>query len=264
MRPARRAWIANALGVGIGVGFGFDAGAVGSLVATAALGLNQAPPPLAARYAVTVETVTPGPARSPGRAQSTDWYFFRDASRIAVLKGAIDETWTRDAQGRIAFERTFHDHAKITDYSPGELLTLGLAPDWAALATFVDASELAGLQLYSSRGRGAALRLRLEGRSGTDMLRVDWLQALQLPALVLRRRTAHGRDGSDRSEVSIRIELLQHAATAPADWPQPGLRAANYLHLDAADFGDMDYEPVVRLSEALDVRRGWRQPHAHD
>ena len=29
-------------------------------------------------------------------------------------------------------------------------------------------------------------------------------------------------------------------------------------------FGDMDHEPVVRLSEALDIRSGWRQPHAHD
>jgi hypothetical protein len=26
----------------------------------------------------------------------------------------------------------------------------------------------------------------------------------------------------------------------------------------------MDYERVVRLSEALDVRLGWRKAHAHD
>lgn len=231
---------------------GVGLAAFGRLGATPALGLNEAPPPLAARYAVTI---TPSSPRSAVRGQRTDWYFFRDAGRIAVLKGAIDETWTRDTQDRIAFERTFHEHAKVTDYSPGELLTLGLQPDWAALATFIDARELTGLQLQSSRGQGAGLRLRLEGRSGHDILRVDWLPVLQLPALVLRRSAAHG---------TTRIELLKHAATAPADWPQPGQRAANYLHLDAADFGDMDYEPVVRLSEALDVRRGWRKPHAHD
>ena len=33
-----------------------------------------------------------------------------------------------------------------------------------------------------------------------------------------------------------------------------GEKAAHYLHLDAADFGDMDGEPVVRKSEALDMR----------
>jgi hypothetical protein len=158
-------------------------------------------------------------------------------------------------QGRIAFERTFHEHAKVTDYGAGALLTLGVQADWAALATLVDTRELTGLQLKARSGHGAGLRLRLEGRSGSDTLRVDWLPALQLPALVLRRGPTQGL---------TRIELLQHAATAPAGWPQPGQRSAHYLHLDAADFGDMDYEPVVRLSEALDVRSGWRKAQAHD
>ncbi len=221
-------------------------------VGAATLGLNGAPAPLAARYAVTV---TPPAAHGAAAPRRTDWFFFRDAERIAVLKGAIDETWTRDAQGRIAFERTFHDHAKVTDYSAGELLTLGLQPDWAALATFIDARELAGLQVKARSGQGAQRLLRLEGRSGSDTLRVDWLPALQLPARVLRRSPAQG---------TTRIELLHQAATAPANWPKPGQPSAGYLHLDAADFGDMDYEPVVRLSEALDVRSGWRKPHAHD
>lgn len=218
----------------------------------AVLGLDGSAAPLAARYAVTI---TPPAGRAAAVLRRADWFFYRDADRIALLKGAIDETWTRDAQGRIAFERSFHEHAKVTDYSPGELLTLGLQPDWAALATFVDARELTGLQLKARSGRGAGLRLRLEGRSAGDTLRVDWLPALQLPALVLRRSPVQG---------TTRIELRQQAPTPPADWPQPGQRSASYLHLDAADFGDMDYDPVVRLSEALDIRSGWRKPHAHD
>ncbi len=247
--PNRRAWIAGWLGVGLSAG---TAAAPAPARMPAALGLSEQAPTLAARYVVSLTPARQRTATAPHRA---DWYFFRDATRIAVLKGAIDETWTRDTQGRIAFERTFHEHAKVTDYSPGELLTLGLQPDWAALATFVDARELAGLQLKARSGHGAGLRLRLEGRVGSDSLRVDWLPALQLPALVLRHSPSQG---------TTRIELLQHAATAPTAWPQPGQRSANYLHLDAADFGDMDYEPVVRLSEALDIRSGWRQPHAHD
>lgn len=216
------------------------------------LGLDEPPAALVARYTVTL---TPAPAPAASAPRRVDWFFYRDATRIAVLKGAIDETWTRDAQGRIAFERSFHEHAKVTDYSPGELLTLGLQPNWSALATFVDARELAGLQLKARSGHGAGLRLRLEGGAGGDTLRVDWLPALQLPALVLRHNRAQG---------TTRIELVRHAKTAPTDWPQPGQRSADYLHLDAADFGDMDYDPVVRLSEALDVRRGWRKAHAHD
>ena len=252
-RPApvtRRAWIVGMAGCC----WGASAATATAAVAPETLGMgpSASPAPLAARYAVTL---TPPAARGAAAARRTDWFFFRNAESIAVLKGAIDETWTRDAQGRIAFERTFHDHAKVTDYSPGELLTLGLQPDWAALATFVDARELTGLQLKARSGQGAQLRLRLEGRSGKETLRVDWLPALQLPALVLRHSPVQG---------STRIELVRHAAIAPADWPQPGQRSAAYLHLDAADFGDMDHEPVVRLSEALDIRSGWRQPHAHD
>jgi hypothetical protein len=248
--PTRRGWVLGLLGCCLGAR---GIAATPAATATAALlGLDAAPAAQAARYAVTV---TPPTARGTAGRRRADWFFFRSADRIAVLKGAIDETWTRDAQGRIAFERTFHDHAKVTDYSPGELLTLGLQPDWAALATFVDARELAGLQWKARSGHGASLRLRLEGRVGRDSLRVDWLPALQLPALVWRRSPVQG---------TTRIELLAHAQTAPAQWPQPGQRSANYLHLDAADFGDMDHDPVVRLSEALDVRSGWRQPHAHD
>jgi len=43
-----------------------------------------------------------------------------------------------------------------------------------------------------------------------------------------------------------------------------GDTSANYWHQDAADFGDMDYDPVVRKSEALDMRLGWRASHKHD
>jgi hypothetical protein len=42
------------------------------------------------------------------------------------------------------------------------------------------------------------------------------------------------------------------------------VKSAHYLHIDAADFGDMDYDPVVRKAEALDTRLGWRASHKHD
>ena len=115
--------------------------------------------------------------------------------------------------------------------------------------------DLASLKLVSRSGVGAEERIRLVGSAGGQSLSVDWLPALQLPARVLRQ----GRDGS-----VTRIELEQHAANAPAAWPVPGARSAGYLHLDAADFGDMDYEAVVRKSEALDARSGWRSTHRHD
>jgi hypothetical protein len=60
------------------------------------------------------------------------------------------------------------------------------------------------------------------------------------------------------------MALVASAPTPLPNWPEIGVKSAHYLHLDAADFGDMDYDPVVRKSEALDMRLGWRASHKHD
>jgi hypothetical protein len=213
-----------------------------------ALRLSPEPAPVAARYAVTVSVKT-------AAAQHQVWYFYRQPQHIALQKGAIDEVWHRDEQGQMSFERVFHDEQRAVDYSAGELTTLGVQAQWSALATFVDPRSLAGLRVVSRTGAGATERVRLAGAVGGDTLRVEWLPALQLPARLTR---------TDRAGTMTDMRLVQHAARAPADWPVPGERSAAYLRLDAADFGDMGYETVVRLSEALDVRLGWRQPHQHD
>ncbi len=249
-----------AAGTGHAQGAAPSASAVGPALAlpatatTAALGLIAQPAPLAARFSVSVTAPVKAGAK-PAAARHHEWTFVRNAERVALLKGNIDEVWFRDARGLLSFERVFHDEQRVADYSAGELSTLGVQADWTALSSFIDPRELASLKLVSRSGVGAEERIRLAGSAGGQSLSVDWLPALQLPAKVVRQ----GRDGS-----VTRIELAQHAATAPAAWPVPGARSAGYLHLDAADFGDMDYEKVVRQSEALDVRSGWRSAHAHD
>jgi hypothetical protein len=216
--------------------------------AASAMLLPADAPPLAARFAVTVSL-------EGASARRHVWTFYREPQRIALMKGAIDEVWHRDAQGQISFERVFHDEQRAVDYSAGELATLGVQADWAALASFVDPRSLAALRVVSRSGSGVAERVRLAGTVAGDTLRVEWLPALQLPARLTR---------TDRSGAVTDIRLVQHAAAPPAGWPVPSERSAAYLRLDAADFGDMDYERVVRQSEALDVRLGWRKAHAHD
>jgi hypothetical protein len=201
-------------------------------------------PALSAKFSVSTSK-HPGPQA---------WYFWRDAQRLALLKGAFDEIWHRDGQGRVRFERVFHPERQVVDYSPGELAALGVQADWAALASMVDARELAALKQVSSRGTGAARTLRLQGQHHGAHLRIDWVPALQLPALIERRD----------STGFARIQLVEHTHVAPAHWPQPGQQSADYLRFDIADAGDMTYEAVMRKSEAMDLRAGWRLPHAHD
>lgn len=211
--------------------------------------------PLAARYAVTIESATPSPRQMPGQFQRLTWYFYRNAQQIALLKGSVDEVWYRDAQNRISFERVFHTDERVVDYSTGELATLHVKVDWSALSCFVDPSELAQLKRVSAKGKGRDERWRLSGKVGQDRITVDWLPALKLPQS-LTRHTQGGK--------TVRMELVAAAANPPPNWPQPGAQSAHYLHLDAADFGDMGYDPVVRKSEALDTRLGWRSSHRHD
>jgi len=220
---------------------------------SAVLGLGTALAPVAARYAVTIDRVSVDKGRA--KPERHTWYFYRDAQRVALLKGSVDELWFRDAQQRISFERVFHDDQRVVDYSTGELATLGVSVDWTALSTFVDSAELTQLKIVSQHGLGPHARVRLRGQVGRERLTVDWLPALQLPQALTREV---------RGGPTVRMELQASSPTPPASWPQPHQKSASYLHLDAADFGDMGYEPVVRKSEALDSRLGWRGLHKHD
>ena len=106
---------------------------------------------------------------------------------VALLKGNVDEVWYRDAQQRISFERVFHDDARVVDYSTGELATLHVNVDWAALSRLVHPAELAQLKRVSKQGRGLDTQWHLRGWVGKQRLDVDWLPALDLPKRVTRR-----------------------------------------------------------------------------
>lgn len=219
--------------------------------ATVSLNLSESPVPLSARFRVKVTS----PSKVSRPALQQVWHFQRDAGQVALLKGSIDEVWHRDRQGLVTFERVFHEDQRAVDYTAGELATLGVAADWPALSSFVDPQVLKALRVVSRRGAGSAERVVLAGRVSGDVYRVDWSPTLQLPARMLRTE----RDGR-RTE----LVLDQQFAVAPAGWPVAGQRSADYLRLDAADFGDMDHDPVVRKAEALDIRLGWRVAHKHD
>jgi len=216
-----------------------------------ALGVQAEAAPIAARYVVTVER----PSQAKVKPQIHTWYFYRSAQQVALLKGSVDEVWYRDAHQRISFERVFHADERVVDYSTGELATLHVHVDWPALSRFIDPTELAQLKRVSTQGKGRDALIRLRGWVGKERLDVDWLPALQLP----QRLTRHVPGAS-----TVRMQLVASAQSPQPHWPVVGEKSANYLHLDAADFGDMDYEPVVRKSEALDARLGWRSSHPHD
>jgi len=81
------------------------------LHASASVAVNGEAAPIASRYAVTIERAGSGASRV--KPQQHTWYFYRDAQRVALLKGAVEEVWFRDAQHRVSFERVFHDDERV-------------------------------------------------------------------------------------------------------------------------------------------------------
>jgi hypothetical protein len=232
-------------------------GAAGTVAAPAApsdafrraLHLDDAAAPVVARYAVSVRATAGAPAKVHR------WDFVREPGRVALIKGNIEEHWLRDEAGRIRFERVLHERRAVAEYSAGELATLGIEPQWSALERMVDPQELVRLKVTRHTGQGAAERVELVGRSGAVTLHVTWSPALQLPTSIERRGPA--------GEL-VSMKLRSHAPTPRASGPASDPRIDDYARIDAADFGDMPYDATVRVAEAIDVRSGWRRPHAHD
>ena len=204
--------------------------------------------PVAARYQVTISRRDPSSKKL--RSASESWYFQRSPQRITLIRGDIEEHWMRDERGTVRFERVFHADQRVVDYTAGELATLGIEVSWDALATFIDARELA---LLKPAGALRAMQ-RFSGKSAGRSVDVEWSAQAGLPAR-LTRVAPTGR---------VQFELLESHASAPASWPVAGLRSADYLHVDSADFGDMEDDAFVRKAETFDVMAGWRKPHAHD
>lgn len=209
-------------------------------------GMDAPAPPLVAEYSLRTRDAA-------GKwSQPITLRFTRTASRLIVEQPDFAESWRRVDSG-FEFERVFHADQRIVEYTPGELRTLGIAPDWALLRSALDRGTVVGLAA-GTRGKGVHGEV-VRYRSGTkaDAVHLDWLSAQQLPERLERTQ------GKTRSEMKlVRIAPLDEAALVAFD-----ARANGYLRIDASDFGDMESDPFVLKVSRLDTLRGWRGSHGH-
>ncbi len=207
-------------------------------------GLDSALPALAAQFQVTL-------AR-PGRPQQQQtWQLSRSSALITWRKGpATEELWHRDRSG-ISLERVLRGDRHVIAYSAGELRTLEVAVDWATLGSLFPGASLALLKPQAPLRAGQPEHWA--GRIGAEQVDLLWDPVALLP-IRLARNGPNGR---------VLFKRVALHASAPADWPRAGAGTEDFQRLDAADFGDMDYNPVVRRARAEDERAGWRKPH-HD
>lgn len=186
-------------------------------------------PVLAAEFETIIET-------DGADQQRYQWRFWRTAKRVEThnLQDNSGEIWTKSADGKITYERVFHQQQQVIEYTPGDLNAIGAVPDWSAVATLLNQSMTAGL---IEDGREQVLdRPASHYQSNNEgiPLEVTWLDREQLPGLI--KRNDHGHT------ITTRVIGIYPLAKSP--WPYQ--RSTNYRYTDFADIGDKESDLFIQ------------------
>jgi hypothetical protein len=136
------------------------------------------------------------------------WKFWRNQNRIEThnLSDNSGEIWTKSANGKIEYERVFHDQKQIINYRDSDLAAIGEYPNWLAMATLLTPAE-----------------------AQNPNSEITWLPESQIPALIQRHENGH----------SIITKLVNLKTDAP-------LKTSDYRHIDFADLGDKESDPFIQ------------------
>lgn len=187
--------------------------------------------PLAARFTV-----------GKGKA-NTDWYLWRDEKRIETASPASGrgDIWERIGQDAYNRRQVFHDDRRIVEYTPGEIRTRQAEPDWSALGSIISPRLLGKLRRGGSKSLFGQNAVYYSGQLAGQRLAMWWLEQAQLPAQL----QLVGKTGS------FHMQLREIRSNESSRWPRASAeRIATYAVIDAADFGDKEYDPfVARLQQ---------------
>ena len=227
-------------------------------LATSALAHEDHHPAAPASAQPVVAASTPLAARFDLKYNQvkTDWYLWREADRIETASAVTgqNQVWERQAPGEYRYRRVFNKDHRVVEYTPGEIKTQNLTPDWAKLASVVSPQLLADLKRGPVSQRFGQKAVRYSGQVGGQKIDLVWLEEAKVPA----RLSMIGK--GQRLEMQLK-ELL---AQAPADWPRTSEeKIADYGLLDASDFGDMEQDPFVARVLRQDGHDHDHGGHAH-
>ena len=126
---------------------------------------------------------------------------------------------------------------------PADMPTNNMSFDWVKLSSMLSQQELDALKpVKKTHFLGFRAELR-KGKIDGQTLEVQWLPDDNLPASVIRK------DKTGRVELRlVEFEPLPATHRKPVDVKE----IANYRHIDAADFGDMENDPFVKKVMAAD------------
>jgi hypothetical protein len=172
-------------------------------------------------------------------ATNNFWYFWRKSDMIQTqdADGDHGEIWERTANGSIQYRKLYHADKTAVEYMPTDMPSNNMSFDWFKLSGMLSQQELDTLKLVKKTkvlGRGAELR---KGKINGQTLEVLWLPDEGLPASIIRK--------DKKGNMELRLVEITPLLTAHRK-PVAIEEIANYRHIDAADFGDMENDPFVK------------------
>lgn len=215
------------------IGLGFFCFSI-SCLADSASNNDQQLTEVACRYEMKVIPHTKSKAPS-----NTAWFFWRKHNMIQTqdADGDHGELWERSANGSIQYRKLYHADKTAIEYMPADMPTNNMNFDWFKLSSMLSQQELEGLKPVKKThvlGHSAELR---KGKIGGQTIEVLWLPDENLPASIIRK----DKTGSVELRL-VKITPLSAAHRKPVNVEE----IANYRHIDAADFGDMENDPFVK------------------
>ncbi len=191
-------------------------------------------PAVACRYEMKVT-----PHNKSKATSKSAWYFWRNPNMVQTLDadGDYGEIWEKTVTGNVYYRKLYHGDKTAVEYMPADNPTNNLTFDWGKLASMLSPKELDSLSLVKKTkvlGHEATLR---QGKIGNQAVTVQWLVVENLPASIIRKR-----NDSTLELRLIDLGSLEKAVRKPIDVAE----IANYRHIDAVDFGDMENDPFVK------------------
>jgi hypothetical protein len=195
---------------------------------------NQQLMEVACRYEMKV--ISHSKSKSPS---NTAWFFWRKSGMIQTqdANGDYGEIWERTANGSIQYRKLYPADKTAIEYMPADMPANNLSFDWVKLSSMLSQQELDALTLIKKThflGFRADLR---KGKADGQIIEVLWLPDENLPASIIKK----DKTGSVELRL-VEFEPLSASHRKPLDIEE----IANYRHIDAADFGDMETDPFVK------------------
>jgi hypothetical protein len=177
-------------------------------------------------------------ASSGSEERAAEFVLVRTEQVVEVQDKAsgMVERWERDPSGKVFYSRIFLDAGKIIEFQPADFASAGVTDNWETIRSVLSP---ASLQELTARGHGRTLDVRTDlyrGEVEGARVAVAWIADIGLPAQIERKGAA--------ARSRLQLTSLERGSAASA-FLVPKAQVESFEHIDFADLGDREGDPVI-------------------